>query len=257
MSTNPTYFSNHSQRQPAHNASGATTQTARGQQTQQPMSKSSHFSNKVLQSSSATNGDQIIHPLRHTWVVWFQHRAPGSKTSNYESGIKRVASFSSLETFWSLYTHLNPPSLLTPTTDYLLFHSAVKRPVWEDPVNERGGKWIVRLRKGVADRVWEEIVLAVIGEQFVPDRSEEEPWLADEICGCTISVRSNEDILAIWHKSGADEAVRARIRDTIRKVLQLGPATILEYKSNNDSMQDKSSFRTTSNVDRSHAMERA
>ena len=79
-------------------------------------------------------------------------------------------------------------------------------------MNERGGKWIVRLKKGVADRVWEEIVLAVIGEQFVPDRSEEEPWAVDEICGCTISVRSNEDILAVWHKSGADEAVRARIR---------------------------------------------
>lgn len=187
-----------------------------------------------------------------SWVIWFQHRAPGSKTSNYESGIKRISSFSSVESFWSLFTHLHPPSLLTPTTDYLLFHSAVKRPVWEDPVNERGGKWIVRLKKGVADRVWEEIVLAVIGDQFMPERgnsnsnadgnasngsSEEKGaddwWSPDEICGCTISVRSNEDILAVWHKNGADEAVRLRIRDTIRRILHLNPATVLEYKSNN------------------------
>jgi translation initiation factor 4E len=150
-----------------------------------------------------------------SWVIWFQHRSPGSKTANYESGIKRISSFSSIESFWSLFTHLNPPSSLTPTTDYLLFHSAVKRPVWEDPVNERGGKWIVRLKKGVADRIWEEMVLALIGDQFMPERGERVPedwWAPDEICGCTISVRSNEDILAVWHKTGSDEAIRVRIR---------------------------------------------
>ena len=34
----------------------------------------------------------------------------------------------------------------------------------------------------------------------------------DEICGCTISVRSNEDIIAVWNKSGAEERVRIKIR---------------------------------------------
>ena len=90
----------------------------------------------------------------------------------------------------------------------------MRRPVWEDPVNERGGKWIVRLKKGVADRVWEEIVLAVIGDQFAPERgsgsAENDGW---EVCGVSISVRSNnEDILAVWHKTGSDEAVKLRIR---------------------------------------------
>lgn len=26
------------------------------------------------------------------------------------------------------------------------------KPIWEDPANKRGGKWIVRLRKGLASR---------------------------------------------------------------------------------------------------------
>lgn len=96
-------------------------------------------------------------------------------------------------------------------------------------------------------------MLALIGDQFMPERGERVPedwWSPDEICGCTISVRGNEDILAVWHKTGSDDAIKARIRyasviffyglteryccrDVIRKVLQLGPATILEYKSNN------------------------
>jgi hypothetical protein len=45
----------------------------------------------------------------------------------------------------NLGPHCNPPrapSVLAPTTDYLLFHAAVQRPVWEDPLNMTGGKWI-------------------------------------------------------------------------------------------------------------------
>lgn len=32
------------------------------------------------------------------------------------------------------------------------------RPVWEDAANINGGKWIVRLKKGLASRYWENLV---------------------------------------------------------------------------------------------------
>ncbi|KAJ6553077.1 translation initiation factor eIF 4e-like domain-containing protein [Mycena capillaripes] len=219
-----------------------------------------------------------VHPLRNTWLFWFrQQRAPGNKLLSYEEGIKRVAAFSSVESFWALHTHLAPPSGLTPTTDYLLFHSGITRPVWEDPLNIAGGKWIIRLRKGVADRVWEALLCAVVGDAFagvrdLPPRSwedDDDPSDSDapsnashatpassqepgtegedipEICGCTISVRASEDIVSLWNRVDQDVRVRERIRDTLRTVLGLPPATVMEYKSNNDSMQDKSSFRNS------------
>lgn len=117
---------------------------------------------------------------------------------------------------------MNTPSSLLPTTDYLLFHSGVRRPVWEDPLNITGGKWIIRLKKGVADRLWEDLVLAIIGDQFDepsapmprdPDGSTEEngtEWPG--ICGCTISVRQSEDIISIWNRYEADPKVRDRIK---------------------------------------------
>jgi len=199
-----------------------------------------------------------VHPLRNTWVFWFrQQRAPGNKIISYEEGIKRVAAFSSVESFWSLHTHLAPPSLLTPTTDYLLFHAAITRPVWEDPLNITGGKWIIRLRKGVADRVWENLVCAVVGDMFADSSSEDgsdieaedNPDGYPEICGCTISVRQSEDIISLWNRVDQDVRVRERIRDTLRQVLNIPASTIMEYKSNNDSMQDKSSFRNSA-IDR-------
>jgi len=222
-----------------------------------PLPRSKHFSTTVVgdkekDKSASLGGDRLgggrgdavktVHPLRSTWIFWFrQQRSPGNKVTNYEEGIKKITAFSSVESFWSIWTHLNPPSTLLPTTDYLLFHSQIRRPVWEDPLNIEGGKWIIRLRKGISDRLWEDLVLGIIGDQF-----EEE----DKICGCVLSVRSQEDILSVWNRNEKDSVARGRISDTIRKLLNLPPSTIMEYKSNNDSMQDKSSFRTTS-IDRS------
>ena len=36
----------------------------------------------------------------------------------------------------------------------------------QDPANAKGGKWTIRLRKGLGSRFWESIVMAIIGEQF-------------------------------------------------------------------------------------------
>ncbi|EMD39156.1 hypothetical protein CERSUDRAFT_112834 [Gelatoporia subvermispora B] len=285
------YFSNHSQSRFLANSSNSnststTTATTAATATSpaapaQPIAararapSSKHFSTfvhtptadekvqgKDKTASNSPNGNSAtVHPLRHTWVFWFrQQRAPGNKITNYEEGIKKISAFGSVESFWSLWTHMNPPSSLLPTTDYLLFHSGIRRPVWEDPLNRDGGKWIVRLRKGVADRLWEDLVIAVLGDQFdgcvdVDNASHKDGTTKDsigkqedgsewpEICGCTISVRQNEDIISIWNRSDTDAKAKEKIKETIRRVLNLPLTTVMEYKSNNDSMQDKSSFR--------------
>lgn len=107
-----------------------------------------------------------------------------------------------------------------------------------DKANEKGGKWIVRLPKGLASRYWEEVILCLIGGQFtgVPD---------GEICGAVLSVRYSEDILAVWNKSATDRETIDRIRDIMKKVLQLPPFANMEYKPHQNSIQDRSSFRNT------------
>ncbi|KIK61637.1 hypothetical protein GYMLUDRAFT_569220 [Collybiopsis luxurians FD-317 M1] len=244
------YFSNYSQSRFLAN------HPQQSQQSTQSIQKprvSKHFSTSITSGSDDPTSQP--HPLRNTY------RTPGNKITSYEEGIKKISAFASVESFWSLWTHLAPPSALQPTTDYLLFHDGIRRPVWEDPLNISGGKWIIRLKKGVADRIWEDLVLAVLGDQFDECRLASEEVVGNwedgsdsgaefpEICGCTISVRQSEDIISLWNRLEADVKVRERIRDTIRKVLHLPPSTIMEYKSNNDSMQDKSSFRNSA-IDR-------
>ncbi|KIJ55681.1 hypothetical protein M422DRAFT_151262 [Sphaerobolus stellatus SS14] len=269
------YFNNHTQRL-NHAPSSNTTSTTANLRIRAPSSSSNskHFSTSLSSEEkerdkatglngviNGTGSPHSVHPLRNTWVFWFRQQRTPSKVVDYESGIKRIASFASIESFWSLFTHLQPPSILQPTTDYLLFHSGVRRPVWEDPLNLQGGKWIIRLKKGVSDRLWEDLVCAVVGDQFADDGESNGEGVppGPEVSGCTISVRNSEDILTVWNK-GTDPKVKERIRDTIKKVLNLPAGIIMEYKTNSgghygvdaallDSIGDKSSFRNSA-IDR-------
>ena len=56
---------------------------------------------------------------------------------------------------------------------------------------------------------------------------------------------SKEDLISIWNKTCSNQAVTSRIKDTLKRILNLPPSTILEYKSHNDSLKDNSSFRNT------------
>ena len=99
-----------------------------------------------------------------------------------------------------------------------------------------GGKWIVRLKKGLAARYWEDVLLAILGGQF---------RVGDEICGCVLSVRYQEDILSIWNRSADSRRVCMQIRDTMRSVMGLPLEATMEYKKHTDSMRDNSSYRNT------------
>nr|CAG4636445.1 EOG090X0BMA [Eubosmina coregoni]SVE70007.1 EOG090X0BMA [Eubosmina coregoni] len=169
------------------------------------------------------------HPLQFTYCLWFSRRAPGKHTApqSFDQNLKMVGRFASVEQFWSYYCHLVRPCELTGHSDFHLFKDGIK-PMWEDEANRCGGKWIVRLRKGLASRCWENLILAMLGEQFM---------VGEEICGAVVSIRFAEDIISVWNRAASDQATTNRIRDTLRRVLNLPPNTILEYKNHGDSLK--------------------
>ncbi|KAJ3169813.1 Eukaryotic translation initiation factor 4E type 2 [Geranomyces variabilis] len=176
---------------------------------------------------------QPQHTLRYPWVFWFMHREPGSKIDNYNNAIQKISTFSTVEEFWGVYNRLIRPMDLHSISDYHLFKQGI-RPIWEDNLN--GGKWIVRLKKGLASRYWESLVMAMIGDQFD---------VGGEICGAVISIRHSEDILSLWNQSADEGRVNLRIRDTLKRVLNLPTNCIMEYKAHKSSVADNSSFRNT------------
>ncbi|RAL09185.1 eukaryotic translation initiation factor 4E [Aspergillus homomorphus CBS 101889] len=169
------------------------------------------------------------HPLKSTWVIWY--RPPTPKYSDYEKSTVPLAAISSVESFWSIYSHLKRPSLLPTVSDYHIFKKGI-RPVWEDDANKSGGKWVVRLKKGVADRYWEDLLLAMIGDQFAE--------AGDEVCGAVLSVRSGEDVLNVWTR--IDGGRNIKIRETIKRLLNFPSDTNLVWKSHDSSIAQRSAI---------------
>ena len=149
--------------------------------------------------STSSNQSSQEHPLRSSWNLFY--RPPANKFSDYEKSIIKIATLSTAENFWTIYTHLKRPSTLPTVSDYHIFKDGI-RPVWEDDANKKGGKWIVRLKKGVADRFWEELLLAIVGDQFME--------AGDEVCGAVLSVRSGEDILSVWTRIDGGRNIKIR-----------------------------------------------
>ena len=154
-------------------------------------------SSSSLATKASLSGTE--HPIKSTWVVWY--RPPTSKYSDYEKSTIPLVSFSTVEAFWSVYTHLKRPSTLPSVSDYHIFRKGI-RPVWEDEENKRGGKWIIRLKKGVADRYWEDLLLIIVGDQFAE--------AGEEVCGAVLSVRSGEDVLSVWTRIDGGRNIKIR-----------------------------------------------
>ncbi len=75
--------------------------------------------------------------------------------------------------------------------------------MWEDAQNKNGGKWMVRLKKGLASKFWEELVMAIVGEQFD---------VGHEICGAVVSIRPTEDIISVWNKTTDNTEAMNKVR---------------------------------------------
>ncbi|KAK5107941.1 hypothetical protein LTR62_000546 [Meristemomyces frigidus] len=171
---------------------------------------------------SATKETQAW-PLKHSWVIYY--RPPTGKNTDYEKSIKPLCRMTSVQDFWAVYAHLRRPSTLPTVSDYHFFRSGI-RPVWEDDSNKSGGKWIMRLKKGVADRYWEDLLLAIIGDQFGE--------ASDEVCGVVISVRQGEDVFSLWTKN--DGGRNVKIRETVKRCLNLPADTEVLWRSHGESI---------------------
>ncbi|XP_018961838.2 eukaryotic translation initiation factor 4E type 2-like [Cyprinus carpio] len=145
------------------------------------------------------------HPLQYNYTFWYSRRTPSrpANTQSYEQNIRQMGTVASVEQLWKFYSHLVRPGDLTGHSDFHLFKEGIK-PMWEDEANKNGGKWIIRLRKGLASRFWENIILAMLGEQSRTENN----------CGVVVSIRFQEDILSIWNKTANDQVTTSRIRNT-------------------------------------------
>jgi translation initiation factor 4E len=155
------------------------------------------------------------HALPEAWTFWFIRRPAVRSNDSYSKHLKMLGVVSSVEQFWALYSHTVRPNDLPSPCDLQIFQQGVQ-PLWEDDANRLGGKLYFRVRKGQSSRMWEDMLLALIGGQFH----------GCGVCGAVISTRFSEDCISIWNKDSRDEAALQMLRDVVRRSLKLRPGAL-------------------------------
>jgi len=185
-------------------------------------------SNKVVEKNTSLSPSNELHSLQTSWSLWLY---TNNKAKSWEDNLQHVISFKSVEEFWAVYNHIELASRLQPGLDYALFRSGT-RPAWEDTANKTGGRWIVSLnsrnfRKVHLDRLWLEVMLLIIGEDF---NSVDESSL---VVGAVVSIRFKDDRIAIWTMDASQSENQLAIGTQIKK--RLGLAEInFSYEAHQD-----------------------
>nr|CAG8517065.1 9832_t:CDS:2 [Entrophospora candida]CAG8519148.1 6351_t:CDS:2 [Entrophospora candida] len=98
----------------------------------------------------------------------------------------------------------------------------------EDPNNVNGGAWYFRVNKTDSARVWRELLMLLIGEQFEDHLLED-----DDIFGLTVSSRATSDIFNIWNKN-ADASQHSTVLEKLKTSLLPTELQMPYYKAHSE-----------------------
>jgi len=167
------------------------------------------------------------HPLQNRWSMWY---FKNDKAKEWKDNHKLIASCDTIEDFWALYNFLKPPSNLQPGCDYSFFKEGIE-PMWEDPRNVEGGRWLLNLQRqqrscGELDKYWQEALMCLIGEIIEPN--------SDEICGAVVNIRPKGDKLAIWTGNAEKKHQVMTIGKNMRVNLAIPRQVQIEFQAHKD-----------------------
>ncbi|PAA85006.1 hypothetical protein BOX15_Mlig007371g1 [Macrostomum lignano] len=180
------------------------------------------------------------HPLHNRWTLWF---FKNDRHKTWNENQKQVTSFGFVEDFWALFNHIQPASKLPVGCDYSLFKEGIN-PMWEDPNNLKGGRWLITLDKTKRnlsmDSFWIETLLLLIGEGFDDD--------SDEVCGAIVQIRAKQDKLSVWTRTAVNKDACTNIGHRLKEALQIPENIQIAYQTHVDQEQKSSSMAKSTYV---------
>ena len=94
--------------------------------------------------TSLENASESKIKLENTWTFWytgFRAHQVGLTQNNYENTLQKIGTFDTVQDFWRYWNNIVNISDFPELATLSLFKEGVK-PLWEDPENAEGGKWV-------------------------------------------------------------------------------------------------------------------
>jgi translation initiation factor 4E len=153
-----------------------------------------------------------------------QNQKQVMEKEKYESQVKKIAEFDTIEEFWGIFQHLRKPDSCRPGIEYFMFKEPIK-PMWEDENNKNGGRFSIKLKHGYTTIIWEEMIFALIGG-ILPKE------MKDEINGIVVTSRKEFNTLQIWFKN-YDDKITEDLEQCIRDLLVIPQEVKIEKRQFN------------------------
>ncbi|XP_017761349.1 PREDICTED: eukaryotic translation initiation factor 4E type 3 [Eufriesea mexicana] len=150
--------------------------------------------------------------LQSSWTFWLDKAISGTTVEEYKENLTKIYTVNTVQSFWAVFNNIPNASDVQVRFSYHLMRDE-RYPLWEEPVNQHGGTWRLKCQKSDTEKIWKEMVLAAIGEQFAECVAE-----GDEICGITVSIREREDLIQIWN-TNATLAPKATVLNKVHSLL--------------------------------------
>jgi translation initiation factor 4E len=93
--------------------------------------------------------------------------------------------------------------------------------MWEVPEHKTGGVWNLRVNKGYANKLWEDLILGLIGEQFTHP---------NEVTGIVLSTTEQNDRLSVWIRSGNNPSKVKDIKKDILRIMNLPQDVKMDFR---------------------------
>ena len=157
-------------------------------------------------------------------AIQYQTPKQALDKKEYETQVKKIAEFDTVEDFWGIFQHLRKPDSCKAGIEFQMFKEPIK-PMWEDENNKNGGRISIKLCKDYTTIIWEEMIFALIGG-ILPQE------MKDEINGIVVTSRKEFNTLQIWFKTYKEEII-TDLTQCIRDLLLIPPEVNLEVKQFN------------------------
>ncbi len=169
------------------------------------------------------------HPLQNSWTLWF---FKNDRSRSWEENQRPVLSVQTVEDFWAVVNHIELASKLQTGCDYSFFKEGVK-PMWEDEMNRRGGRWLIKLdkkqRAANLDNFWLEVLLCLIGESF--------DGHGPQVNGAVVAVRNKTDRIGIWLADATHGDAILHVGRVIKERLGIDGKSQLGFEAHQDNMR--------------------
>ncbi|SYZ67086.1 eukaryotic_translation_initiation_factor_eIF-4E [Leishmania braziliensis MHOM/BR/75/M2904] len=192
-----------------------------------------------------------LHKLQRAWTLWYD--SPSTyNTENWEMSLVPIMTVRSVEEFFVMLRYMKPLHALRTSSQYHFFQEGVK-PMWEDPVNKKGGKLWVNLditssngrssnnsssaaaadgsaaeAKTDLDKAWENVLMATVGEYL--DCVEKKDASAEPfVTGIVMSKRKYHNRLAVWVSDASATDKIEVLKKALTKEASLAPIASIVF----------------------------